>query len=189
LITLTLTGLSELQGKLSTIDLDGLCFAVAQGLKDDVHRRVHKQGQASDGSHIGTYTPGYMKVRTGNYPETRIKSGINKGQFRKEKSQKKAQAGVFSKGKNKGRPRPVYNRSTDPKVILALTSAMEQDFLSTPPQKIANGYGIGYSEEFDYNKAIWNEKRYKKPIWALSEDEQQHAQEIVHNYLVNIGVI
>ena len=59
-------------GKLSTIDLDGLCFAVAHGLKDDAHRRIYIEGKASDCPQIDTYTPGYMKVRTGNYLETRI---------------------------------------------------------------------------------------------------------------------
>lgn len=72
MITLDITGLDELQGKLSSIDLDDLCFQVAQGLKDPIHRRVHVDGKASDGSQIGIYTKGYMKVRTGNFPETRI---------------------------------------------------------------------------------------------------------------------
>jgi hypothetical protein len=119
-----------------------------------------------------------MKVRTGNYPETVLKSGKNKGNFREKKT--KGQAGVFTKGKRKGDPRPAYNRTTDTTVILSLTSDMEKHLRAI---KLDNGYGIGYSNEFDYNKAVWNQARYKKPIWELSVEELNLMESIAERYI------
>jgi hypothetical protein len=192
MVTFEITGLEELRDKLNSINLDDLTYRVAVELKHNVEKRVFVDGKASDGSQIGTYSPGYMKVRTGNYPETRVKKGVNKGNFREKK--RKGQAGVFTKGKNKGQPRPVYNHTNDPKIILTLTGAMNEDFAGTPPQKTEKGYGIGFSNPDNYQKAMWQDdtkgkQRYKKPIWDLTKEEQQAAQEVVHNYLVNLGLV
>ena len=167
--------------------MDELCYDVANKLKDRIQKRVHTEGKASDGSQIGEYSKGYMKVRTGNYPENAIKRGKNKGTFKEKKSQAKAEAGVFTKGKNKGQPRPVYNRENNRRVILSLSSHMEQDFAETQPVPVQNGYGIGFTEEFNYNKAIWNEERYGKKIWDLTNDEIQLAEDIVNEYIDEIN--
>jgi len=148
--------LGELSDKLNSFDKDELCNVVATNILPLIRVRVHAQGLASDGTPIGIYSKGYMKVRTGNYPET-----------------------ILTKGKHKGQPRTIYNRSTDTKVILSLTSQMEQDMKVVQTE---NGYGIGYSNEFNYNKAIWNQIRYKKDIWDLSVDELNTMESISENY-------
>jgi hypothetical protein len=46
---------------------DKVLRAVVTGIFPVVKVRVHKEGKGSDGSPIGTYTPEYMKVRTGKW--------------------------------------------------------------------------------------------------------------------------
>ena len=166
MVTFEINGLEELADKIKQIDLDKLCYDVAKTLQGDIRKRVHVEGKASDGSQIGQYSLGYLKVRANNFQSKKVVRGARKGM-----------------------PRPVYNRGTDPKVILSLTRQMENDFGSREPEKIDNGYGIGYNNEFNFNKAIWNEERYKKPIWNLTKEEQQTAQNVVHNHLQNLGLL
>lgn len=164
--------------QLNSFDKDELTKEVATNLMPMIRKRVHVDGLDADGLQIGTYSKGYMKVRTGNYPETEVTKGKNAGQFREQK--KKGQAGVFTKGKNKGQARPTYNRQNDTKVILSLTSQMEQDM---QVMQTDNGYGIGYSNELNYNKAIWNATRYRKDIWGLSVDELNQMEAIGERYV------
>jgi hypothetical protein len=186
MITVNVSGLNEVVSKLNSLDINKLCFEVASTLKAEIKHRVHVKGLASDGSPIGTYSSGYMKVRTGNYPETVITRGKNKGKFRDEKD-KEGQAGYFTKGKNKGKPRPRYNRKSETNVILSLTRQMENDMNATDPIPITNGFGIGYSNEFSYNKAVWNEKRYGKSIWDLTKEEMNVTETIVQQYVDKIN--
>jgi hypothetical protein len=181
MVTFNITGLEELQEKIANFDIDGLVYEVASSLKGDIRHRVHVEGKASDGSKIGDYSKGYMKVHTGNYPETAKKDGSVKGK------KKKGQAGVFTKGPRKGQSRPVYNRQNDKKVILSLTRQMENDMRATEPIKIEGGYGIGYANEDNYNKAVWNEKRYGKKIWDLTAEEVQKVESIVKERVDNFN--
>jgi hypothetical protein len=188
MITFNISGLDSVIDSMQSIDTNKLCRDIASTLKAKIRHRVHIRGEASDGSQIGIYSKGYMKVRTGNYPETKIKKGKNKGKFKEKKEA--GEAGLFSKGKKKGMSRPIYNRKSgnnDTKVILSLTSQMENDMDATHPIPIQDGYGIGYSNEFNYNKAIWNEKRYKKPIWNLTKEEKDLAESIVSKYVDEIN--
>ena len=182
MITVNISGFEEIRNKIASIDMDRLCYKIASDLKGEIKHRVHEEGLASDGSKIGTYSKGYIKVRTGNYSDAaRYKRGTNKGKF-KEKKEKKGEAGVFTKGPRKGQPRPRYNRKeTD--IVLSLTRQMEMDMKATDPIPVQNGFGVGYSNDFNYDKAIWNEKRYGKPIWSLSKEENQLAQDIVKKYV------
>lgn len=166
---------------LNSIDKDSMLREIASSVMPMMKDRVHKQSRDADGSPIGTYSKGYMKVRTGNYPETVLKRGKNKGLFR-EKKVKEGQAGYFTKGPNKGQPRPRYNRTTDSAVILSLTRQMENDMQVI---KTDNGYGIGYSNQLNYNKAVWNEIRYKKDIWSLSVEELNVMESIAERYINN----
>ncbi len=79
----------------------------------------------------------------------------------------------------------MYNNwANDPQVILALTRKMQQQMVVS---KTDNGWGIGYTNRDDYNKAIWNEARYKKAIWDLSEKEigilKKEAEEYINQKL------
>lgn len=122
-------------------------------------QRIHSDGKDSEGLAIGTYSKGYMAVRTGNYSNaTRNKKG------------KLTSAGVDKNGKE----RPKYNRTADTKVVVSLTRQLENDW-SVIQSK--GGYGIGFKNSHNYDKSQWVEATYKKKIFNLSPDEQKYAQQ------------
>lgn len=88
------------------------------------------------------------------------------------------QIGTYSPSYMKVRAR--HNRSSDTNVMLSLTRQMENDMVAI---KTGNGWGIGYTNELNYNKAIWNENRYGKPIWELSVNELNIMEEIANKYI------
>lgn len=95
--------------------------------------RIHKRGEATDETQIGTYSSRYLKLR-------------------EEK----------------------YKRSSDTKVIVSLTRQLENDWsvLGTP-----KGYGIGFNNPFNTDKAHWVEEKKGKIIFNLSPPEKQYISE------------
>jgi len=162
---------------------DKILREIAQALTSAMIIRVHQEGKAADGSKIGTYSPEYMKVRTGNYPNAgTYKSGKNKG--------KQKNAGVYTKGKEKGEQRKKYGRTTSTDVILSLTRQMEMDLSACEqnPAKIPNGYAIGYQNDLNFKKLEKHEnENYKKKILTkLSKEEEELALQILQNRINDI---
>lgn len=172
----------ELLAKINALqdNPDQILRQVALAVLPELRHRVHVEGKDASGNQIGTYSPEYMKLRTGNYGNSgKVSRGPNKGKLK--------DAGKFTKGLNiktfgtiiedtpkKGLVRPQYHRDADTKVILSLTRQMENDLsvVETP-----TGYGIGYLNDFNYQKAIWCEETYKKPILTeLTTDELAYAE-------------
>lgn len=138
---------------------------VALDLIPMIHERIHVDGKAADGSQIGTYTNAYMQVRTGNFG--------NSGKFVKGKNAGKTKnSGSFTKGPSKGSARPKYNRNADNKVILSLTRQMENDYAVLPGEV---GWGIGFNNVHNADKARWNDTRYGHQVYALTAGELQFA--------------
>lgn len=149
------------------------------GGENGIHDRIHEQGKASDGADIGTYSGGYMAVRTGKFKSnSKVTKGKNKGVTR--------DTGVFTKGENKGNPRPKFNRTDSKKVIISLTKKLE---LSYVVQATAKGYGIGFIDKsvniagYDnstssYDKSQYVEATYGKKIFSLTKQERQEALRI-----------
>lgn len=123
---------------------------VAVNALPQVKHRIHTEGRDASGGQIGTYSPGYMAVRTGKF-----KRGSK-----------------VTRGKNKGEARPSYNRTDDTKVILSLTSKMENEFVV-----IADGtrYGLGFLTTDSAQKARYCEATYQKTIYALTTEEKGSA--------------
>ena len=143
----------RLKIKLSALaDKDKVMRTVATGMLTAVSLRIHADGVATDGGQIGTYSEGYMKVRTGNFRTPEI-----------------------SRGKKKGEVRPRYNRTNDTKVVISLTRQMEDDFSIQPTQE---GYGLGYNNPDNFKKVAYVEHTYNKKIFALTENEKKVAVEI-----------
>jgi hypothetical protein len=158
---------SEL-AKLSSFDALSVCKAQAVETVNMFRKRIHGEGKASDNSQIGTYSPGYMKVRTGNYVNSgHVSRGKNKGKIKN--------AGVYVRGAKKGSPRPKYNRTGDTTVILSLTRQMENDLTVIP---IDNGYGVGYHDSLNFQKAGWAEEKYRKKIFSLTPEERKTMLDI-----------
>lgn len=77
-----------------------------------------------------------------------------------------------------------YNRSADTKVIVALTSQLENDWAVIATE---TGYGIGFNNPFNFQKSRWVEEIKGKVIFKLTTQEQQFVnerlQELVNNAL------
>ncbi len=174
-----LSAMDDMIGILEKVDIMPLLIDCASTSLASIKTRVFENGIDSNGTQIGTYSEAYMKVRTGNYPETRLKSGKNKGQFRKKKT-KDGQAGYFTKGINKGLPRPRYNRSNDTKVVASLTREMENDMKLIVGE---NDAAIGFSNEHNFNKSQWVENTYDKDIWELTVEEDAKIDELIHDFI------
>lgn len=155
---------------------------VATSMLGVVKNRIHEEGKDANGQPIGNYSKEYMVVRTGAYKNNLKTKGKNKGQA------KDGSAGFYTKGKGsvldiKTRravsvdesQRPNYNRTNDTKVVISLTRQMENDFVVIPTE---NGYGLGYNNPDNRNKAAYVEATYNKVIFALTPDEEVLATEI-----------
>lgn len=75
-----------------------------------------------------------------------------------------------------------YNRTADRRIVLSLTSQMENDMgaMETP-----NGYGIGFKNKANLDKASYAEDRAggtdtENKIYALSTNEQEKTRTIIH---------
>ncbi len=94
--------------------------------------RIHVDGQASDGSQIGSYANSYMAARE--------KAG----------------------------------RGESRKIIVALTSQLEQDWSVQPTP---TGYGIGFNNVLNAKKMRWVEEQKGKIIANLSAAEKKYISE------------
>ena len=69
-----------------------------------------------------------------------------------------------------------YSRSADTKIIVSLTRQLENDWSVIATDK---GYGIGFLNSFNFQKARWVEENKGKKIFNLSASEQQHVNDTV----------
>ena len=72
-------------------------------------------------------------------------------------------------------------RGESRKIIIALTSQLEQDWAVLATDK---GYGIGFNNSFNADKARWVEENKKKIIFNLSAEEKKYINEALQD-LVN----
>lgn len=146
-----------------------------------LRQRIHVDGLAADGTQIGTYSPEYMKVRSGNYGNTpKVSRGPNKGQKRKGSS------GTITRGERAGQPRPNYGfPAGDSKVILVLTGQLERDYAVLPGEK--GGWGIGFLNAHNFEKATWNNERYGHVVWDLTDEELQEVVRITEQLITKYG--
>lgn len=154
--------------RIEDIDIKEMTALQASTAIGAIRKRIHTDGKDSNDAQIGTYTPAYMKVRTGLYSNSKkAKKGVKS-------------AGTFTKGQNKGSQRPKYQRKPDTKVILSLTSQMENDYQIIPNEK---GCAIGFSNELNFRKSQWNELTYRKKIFSLTKKEREIVTETAQNYI------
>lgn len=69
-----------------------------------------------------------------------------------------------------------YNRSADPKIIVSLTRQLENDWNVIATDR---GYGIGFLNPLNFQKARWVEQNKGKKIFSLSPSEQQYVNDTV----------
>lgn len=89
--------------------------------------------------------------------------------------------GDYSKGYLKLR-QAKYSRSSDPKIIVSLTRQLENDWSVIATDK---GYGVGFLNAFNLQKARWVEQIKDKDIFSLSPSELKKIEEIVQEMTRN----
>lgn len=169
---------------------DPMLRTVALAVLPEMKKRVHVEGKDSSGQQIGIYSPGYMKVRTGDFKNAkRYTRGKNEGKlkdagtFTDRTIHLDKQTGVFTGEEKVGMARPKYNRTNDPKVILSLTRQMENDLSVV---ESGTGYGIGYTNPENFKKAGYCEATYKKKILSqLTKEEKELGRTVGEAYVSN----
>ena len=161
----------------SALDPETLLRPVVLDMIVLIHKRIHVDGIGSNGDQIGTYSKGYLAVRSGVFGNTHvITKGANKG--------KTKGSGTFTSAasENKvGKARPNYNRGSDPKVIISLTRKLENSYTAVAAGE--KGYGISFLDQEDYNKSQWVEETYDKPIFKLTAEEEKIAVQQITDLL------
>lgn len=178
--------------KISAIqDKDKMLRACAAGILPVIKTRIHEKGLDSNEQQIGIYSPGYMKVRTGNFANSkRFTKGKNKGKLK--------DAGVITKNRvatpygrskyaylnieDRAIKRKSYNRTADTKKVYSLTRQMENDFSVQPTP---NGYGLGFNNPFNAQKAGWVQDQDKKIVYRPTGSENKLIVDIAIDYVNN----
>lgn len=88
--------------------------------------------------------------------------------------------GTYSKDYLKRRQKKPYNRKPDSKIIVSLTRQLENDWSVIATEK---GYGIGFKNPFNLQKARWVEQGKQRDIFSLTEEEQQYATEYINDLI------
>lgn len=155
-------------------DREYLLRPVAFDVIDLMTKRIHIEGGASDGSQIGTYSKGYMVLRTGKYKNSTTNSGgiTDAGVFTDRAIRLNKKTGVFTGEEKVGKARQNYNRSSDTKVVVSLTRQLENDWSVIATRR---GYGIGFKNSFNFQKARWVEKIKGKVIFNMTSGELKYA--------------
>lgn len=185
--------IGNLQQKIAdAVQPDYLLRPIAFDVVDLMTNRIHIDGKAADGGPIGTYSKGYMAVRTGNFKNAeKFSRGAKKGKIKNAGivTKKKVQLfgttqDVFADISSLGVARENYNRSSDTKIIVSLTRQLENDWSVIATEK---GYGVGFKNSFNLDKARWVEAIKKKEIFSLTVSERKYAvdlaTELVHKAL------
>lgn len=147
----TLDKIKELQN-----NPDPLLRTVALTVMPELRHRVHVDGKDSEGNQIGTYSPGYMKVRTGNY-------------------RKPPKPGVT---------RPNYHRTADTKVVASLTRQMEND-LNVVATENGYGIGYLNPFNFQKSQWV-EETYKKPILSKLTDGEEKLASDTANQFTADL---
>lgn len=69
-----------------------------------------------------------------------------------------------------------HNRTADKKIIVSLTRQLENDWSVIAT---AQGYGIGFKNRFNLQKARWVEQIKEKNIFSLASNELTYARDLI----------
>lgn len=69
-----------------------------------------------------------------------------------------------------------FSRSADRKIIVSLTRQLENDWSVIATD---SGYGIGFLNPLNFQKARWVEENKGKKIFSLSASEQQYVNDTI----------
>jgi len=92
-----------------------------------------------------------------------------------------SQIGTYSSGYLKLRQKK-YKRDSSTRVIVSLTRQLENNWSVIATQ---NGYGIGFINPFNLQKARWVEGSKGKTIFSLSKSEKQYATDRINELVAD----
>lgn len=98
------------------------------------------------------------------------------------KAADEGQIGTYNKSYLKLRERK-YKRSGDTKIIVSLTRQLENDWSVIATGR---GYGVGFLNPFNMQKARWVEENKGKVIFSLSKSEENKLSEVVQELVSNV---
>jgi phage gpG-like protein len=90
-----------------------------------------------------------------------------------------AQIGTYNNSYLKLRQKK-YKRDASSKIIVSLTRQLENNWAVIATQ---NGYGIGFLNPFNLQKARWVEENKGKKIFTMSKSEQQYAVDRINELI------
>lgn len=91
-----------------------------------------------------------------------------------------SQIGQYTLEYLRRRTKAPYNRTNSRKIILSLTGQMENDYKVVAMGNLS--YGLGFSNQFNANKAGWAEDRFGK-VYALTKQELNGVNVILQDWL------
>jgi hypothetical protein len=97
------------------------------------------------------------------------------------KATDEGQIGTYSSNYLKLRERK-YNRKSDTKVIVSLTRQLENDWSVIATE---SGYGVGFKNSLNLQKARWVEEGKSKQIFSLSPSEIKYITETIAELVSN----
>lgn len=97
------------------------------------------------------------------------------------KAADEGQIGTYNKSYLKLREK--FNRSSDTKIIVSLTRQLENNWSVIATAK---GYGVGFLNPFNLQKARWVEDNKGKKIFSLSNSEINVLTEIIQDNVSNV---
>lgn len=159
---------------------DKVTRIVAVEMLGEMRARIHQQGMAADGGDIGKYStaPLYVSVKQNvgkSFGAPLGKPNANGKRFSKFASGKKAGQSHKSRYFERGYEgyKNAIGRNVIGKVNLSLSGQLDAQFtlIQTP-----SGWGLGWldAEKIKRAKAL-QDKKYRKKIWALTDEEAAKA--------------
>lgn len=85
--------------------------------------------------------------------------------------------GSYSNNYLKRRQKKPYNRTGDRKIIVSLTRQLENDWSIIATDK---GYGVGFKNQFNFQKARWVEENKGREIFSLTDDEKVYVTDYLN---------
>lgn len=155
---------------------DGLLRAVALTSLAEIKTRIHEEGKAADGADIGRYSTKPLYVNPRNSPKAFTPKGKT-GRVKFE-SGKPLKTRYFADGY--GGFKSFIGRNLLGKVNLSLSGQLNKQFLLFPT---TDGWGLGWADDEKYTRAIGLERKYRREIYNLTDEEEQKAVGAADKYI------
>jgi len=149
----------------------------AESMLAEVRERIHSKGLSADNSSIGQYSrkPIYVSLKSNVGNNKSFGQPAGKNGNTTFSSGKKHKAKYFGEGYSQFKT--AIGRNQLGSVNLTLSGTMQNQLAVLPK---SGGYGLGFQNAELLKRALFFEqKKYKKQIWALSIDEKELLKQII----------